>query len=92
MVRAEIIRLLELALSTSDEVLKREAVSHAFELSKGFRVRIPRKYSLLICRKCLTPYRFEGVSRVRVRRGRGGKAVVVSCGVCGSVRRIPFRP
>ncbi|MEM0481300.1 MAG: ribonuclease P [Nitrososphaerota archaeon] len=87
----EVLRLLEIALSTADEALRREAMAHAVELSRSFRVRIPRRLSLLICRKCMTPYRFD-VSRVRVRRGRAGLTVTVTCGSCGAVRRIPLKP
>ncbi|GEM_PF-984504 len=89
LVRAEIIRLLEQALSTNDEVLRGEAFLHALELSRSFRVRIPRRYGLMFCKKCLTPYRLEGA--VRVRRGRAGLTVVVTCRACGAVRRIPLK-
>lgn len=85
-------RLLEIALRSSDEVLRREAMRHAVELSRSFRIKFPHEASLLICRKCMTPYRFESASRIRVRRGRAGLTVVLTCGACGSVRRIPVRP
>lgn len=87
----EVLRLLELALSTNDEELRSEAMAHAVRLSRSFRVKIPRRLSLLICRKCMTPYRFDA-SRVRVRRGRAGLTVLVKCGSCGAVRRIPVKP
>lgn len=87
--RAEVLRLLELASSTGVEALRRAAVAHAVELARGFRVRIPRSYGLVFCRRCLAPYSFTAGSRVRVRRGRAGRTVVVTCGVCGAVRRIP---
>jgi len=87
----EVLRLIELALTTDDDVLKREALAQAVEMSRSFRVRIPRRLSLMICRKCMTVYRFDG-SRVRVRRGRAGLMIVLTCGNCGSVRRIPVKP
>ncbi len=87
--RAEVFRLLELASSTEVEELRRAAVVHAVELARGFRIRIPRSYGLVFCRRCLSPYSFVAGSRVRVRRGRAGRTVVVTCGGCGAVRRIP---
>lgn len=88
----EILRLLEIAARESDTVLKKEAMSHAVELSRSLRIKIPRDVGLLFCRRCLTPYSIKELSRVRVRRGRAGLVLVVTCGICGSVRRLPLRP
>jgi len=52
---------------------------------------MPRAYAKLICRKCLSLYKFSGGSRFRVRSGRG-KRVVVTCGRCGALNRIPVEP
>lgn len=86
---AEVLRLLELASQIGPEELRRASVRHAVELAKGFRIRIPRIRGLVFCRRCLAPYSFSAGSRVRVRRGRAGRTVVITCGNCGAVRRIP---
>jgi RNase P subunit RPR2 len=90
-VRREVVRLMELALSTDDEVLRDAAVRHAVILCGRTRTRMPRAYAKLICRRCLSLYRFSGGSRFRVRSGRG-KRVVVTCGRCGALNRIPVEP
>ncbi len=87
-VRREVVRLMELAVSTDDEVLRGAAVRHAVVLCRRTRTRMPRAYAELICRRCLSLYRFSEGSRFRVRSGRG-KRVVVTCGRCGSLNRIP---
>ncbi|MCS7117905.1 MAG: hypothetical protein NZ957_03865 [Thaumarchaeota archaeon] len=86
----EVERLMELALRTEDGVLRRAAVRHAVELCRRTRTRMPRRYSRLICRKCLSLYKFSEGSRFRVKRGRT-KGVVVICGNCGAVNRVPLR-
>ncbi len=90
-VRREVVRLMELALSTEDEVLREAAVRHAVTLCRRTRTRMPRPYARLICRRCLSLYRFSEGSRFRVRAGRG-KRVVVTCGKCGAGNRVPIEP
>ena len=90
-VRREVVRLMELALNTDDEVLRDAAVRHAVILCRRTRTRMPRAYAKLICRRCLSLYRFSEGSRFRVRSGRG-KRVVVTCGRCGALNRIPVEP
>ncbi len=87
-VRREVERLMKLAIETDDEVLRDAAVRHAVALCRRTRTRMPRPYAKLICRRCLSLYRFSEGSRFRVRSGRG-KRVVVTCGRCGALNRIP---
>jgi len=87
-VRREVERLMELAMKTEDEVLRDAAVRHAVALCRRTRTRMPGPYAKLICRRCLSLYRFSEGSRFRVRSGRG-KRVVVTCGRCGAINRIP---
>ncbi|MCS6788120.1 MAG: ribonuclease P Rpr2/Rpp21/SNM1 subunit [Aigarchaeota archaeon] len=85
----EVERLMELALHTDDEVLRRAAVRHAVELCRRTRTKMPKRYSRLVCKRCLSLYRFTEGSRFRVRRGRT-RCVVITCGSCGAVNRIPI--
>lgn len=85
----EVERLMRLAMSTDDEVLRRSAVRHAVALCRRTRTKMPKRYSRLICRRCLSLYKFSGGSRFRVKRGRT-RGVVITCGNCRSINRIPI--
>ncbi len=89
-VAKEIDRLFNLALSSEDEQLKRSAIRHAVALSRSVRVRIPKKYSLLICRKCFSLLSSPKSARIRVRRNRNW-LIVIRCLTCGAVKRIPLK-
>jgi len=85
--RERIVRLFSQAEKESDQYPARSNryVELARAISMKQRVRIPRELRRRFCRHCsafLVPGR---TSRVRVH---GGK-VVVTCLVCGSVRRYP---
>jgi RNase P subunit RPR2 len=89
-VAKEIDRLFNLALSSEDELLKRSAIRHAVALSRSVRVKIPKKYSLFICRKCLSLLSSSKSARIRVRKNRNWQ-MVIRCLTCGSVKRIPLK-
>jgi RNase P subunit RPR2 len=89
-VAKEIDRLFKLALSSEDELLKRSAIRHAVALSRSVRVRMPKKYSLFICRKCLSLLSSPNSARIRVRKNRNWQ-IVVRCFTCGAVKRIPLK-
>jgi len=86
----EIDRLLNLALRTEDDQLKRSAVKHAVMLSRSVRLKIPRKYSLFICRKCFSLLSTSKNARIRVRRNRN-RLIVIKCLSCGASKRIPIK-
>jgi RNase P subunit RPR2 len=89
-VAKEIDRLFNLALSSDDEQLKRSAIRHAVMLSRSTRVRIPKKYSLFICRKCFSLLSSPKSARIRVRKNRNW-LIVIRCLTCGAVKRIPLK-
>ncbi len=89
-VAKEIDRLLNLALSSEDEQLKRSATKHAVMLSRSVRLRIPRKYSLFICRKCFSLLSSSKSARIRVKKNRNW-LMVIRCLTCGAVKRIPLK-
>jgi len=62
-------------------------VEIARKIGMKYRVRIPKKYKLLFCKKC---YRFllPGVN-ARIRTGRG--KLIIYCYRCGSYKRIPLK-
>lgn len=70
-----------------DYELARRYVELAKKISMKYRVRIPKKYKITFCKKCLYPYK-HGRFRVRIRKSR----VIITCLNCGFERRIPTRP
>jgi len=61
--------------------------SLAAKIGMRYNVRLPREFNRRYCRKChafLVPGKN---SRVRVSRG----LVTSTCGVCGDIRRFPYR-
>ncbi len=85
--RDRITYLLERAekFKEKDAELARRYVELARAISMRYRVRIPRKFRIRFCKKCLYPYTSESV-RVRLRKNR----VVITCMRCGYLRRIPI--
>lgn len=69
-----------------DYELAKRYVELAKKISMKYRVRIPRKYKMLFCRKCLYPFRSDRF-RVRVHKS----AVIVTCLNCSKVKRFQLR-
>ncbi|MEM0456671.1 MAG: ribonuclease P [Nitrososphaerota archaeon] len=88
--RDRVERLFEFAKAyvQSDPEAAREAVSIARRIAQRARLRIPKPYKLMFCRKCgnlfLEPRSFS----VRIR-DRRSTHVVVRCLKCGWMRRYP---
>ncbi len=78
----EILRLFELARS-ADEDLACSYVKKARKLAETHRISL-REYNRKHCRNCFT-FWHPGKVRVRTRQG----CVVMTCMVCGSIKRIP---
>ncbi len=70
-----------------DYDLARRYVELARRIAMKYRLKLPKRYKLLFCKKCLYPYK-EGKFRVRIRKSR----VIITCLNCGYERRIPIRP
>ncbi|MEM3906321.1 MAG: hypothetical protein QXZ17_05570 [Nitrososphaerota archaeon] len=85
----EIQRLFSLALNTDDTRLKKSAVKQAIQLSRSTRVKISRRYSLFICRKCLSVLSSPDAARIRVRKNRNWM-LVIKCLSCGAIKRVPL--
>jgi len=90
--RQRIKRLFDLALKKyKDELdLANRYVEIALKISRKVRVRIPREYRLLYCRKCgslLIPGR---TSLVRVRNYRE-RHLSIKCLNCGRIIRKPLK-
>ncbi|MEM1578426.1 MAG: ribonuclease P protein component 4 [Archaeoglobaceae archaeon] len=69
-----------------DYELSRRYIELAKRIAMRYRVRIPRKYRIYFCKKCLYPYR-GGKFRVRINKS----AVIVTCLNCSYVRRFQLR-
>jgi len=74
-------------MKNEDYELARRYVELARRIAMKYRLKLPKRYRLLFCKKCLYPYK-EGRFRVRVRKSR----VIITCLNCGYERRIPIRP
>ncbi len=70
-----------------DYELARRYVELARKISMKYRIKLPKKFKLKFCKKCLYPYK-DGRFRVRISKSR----VVITCLNCGHLRRIPIRP
>jgi len=66
------------------EIARRNVIT-ATEISKRYRVRIPRELKITFCKKCFFPYRSDKL-RVRVKKSR----VIITCLNCGEIRRFPI--
>ena len=75
------------SMKHEDYELARRYVELARRIAMKYRLKMPKKYKLLFCKKCLYPYK-EGRFRVRIRKSR----VIITCLNCGHERRIPIRP
>ncbi|MCS7118880.1 MAG: ribonuclease P [Archaeoglobaceae archaeon] len=71
---------------TIDYDLARRYVELAKKISMKYRVRIPRKYKLLFCNRCLYPYRFNHF-RVRIHKS----SIIITCLNCSNIRRFQLR-
>ncbi len=69
-----------------DYELARRYIELARNISMKYRVRIPKKYKLLFCKKCLYPYRSDRF-RVRIHKS----SVIITCLNCSNVRRFQLR-
>ncbi len=85
--RIEILFKMMESMRDQDYELARRYVELAKRIAMKYRVKIPKKYKILFCKKCLYPYR-DGLFRVRVRKSR----VIITCLNCGYERRVPIRP
>ncbi len=85
-----IARLMEFARRHAVErpELAREAGNLVLRICGKARIRLPKTYRRLICRKCGTPFYIPGSFRVRVRSGRSTH-IVITCVTCGYIKRIP---
>ena len=70
-----------------DYELARRYVELARKIAMKYRLKLPKRYKLLFCKRCLYPYT-HGRFRVRIAKSR----VIITCLNCGSIRRIPIRP
>ncbi|MEM4472767.1 MAG: ribonuclease P [Archaeoglobaceae archaeon] len=69
-----------------DYELARRYVELARKISMKYRVRIPKKYKLTFCKKCLYPYRSDRF-RVRIHKS----SVIITCLNCSNIRRFQLR-
>lgn len=67
-------------------VLAARYVEHARDISTKQRVRLTQEEKRLFCHRCGSYFVFGKNSRVRIARGR----VIISCGECGHIVRIPL--
>ncbi|MDI9642878.1 MAG: ribonuclease P protein component 4 [Archaeoglobales archaeon] len=65
-----------------DYELARRYVELATRIAMKYRVRIPKKFKLYFCKKCLYPYKAERF-RVRIYKSK----VVITCLNCMYIRR-----
>ncbi|MEM1942472.1 MAG: hypothetical protein QXO30_01325 [Candidatus Caldarchaeum sp.] len=81
-------RALEFAAETypTDPERARKAVQLVIKLCQKNRLRLPVDLRRRFCRRCATPFVGPTTFSVRVR-SRRSPHVVVSCRVCGHVRR-----
>lgn len=70
--------------------IAREAILLAMRISQKARVRIPRKYKRMFCKKCGTPFWTPYSFTVRVR-DRRSTHIVIRCLECGYIKRIPAK-
>lgn len=86
--RIETLYDLSFAMVQKDDLdMARRYTTLAKRIGMRYTVRIPREFKQFTCKECgvlLVPGR---TSRVRVR---GGKRVM-TCTICGAVKRLPFR-
>ncbi len=93
-VERELARLINLSIDLARKGLvedSRLVVSQALELSKSTRVRMPIHMKRLICKNCLAPLIPGVTARVRLRSQGRFSYTVVSCRLCGWIRRIPYK-
>jgi len=69
-----------------DYELARRYVELARRIAMKYRVRIPKRYRLYFCKKCLYPYK-AGSFRVRINKS----SVIITCLNCMHVRRFQLR-
>ncbi len=69
-----------------DYELARRYIELAKKISMKYRIRIPRRYKITYCKKCLYPYK-AGKFRVRIKKRR----VIITCLNCGYERRFPIK-
>ncbi|MCC6051343.1 MAG: hypothetical protein LM580_11585 [Thermofilum sp.] len=91
--RERVAILLELAeeVLREDEALARRYVELAFRIAAKARLKLPRRLKRRYCRRCKTPLVPGLTARVRVKRGCGGRRLVVTCLRCGFIRRYPLK-
>jgi ribonuclease P protein subunit RPR2 len=85
--RIEILFKMMEKMKDEDYELARRYVELARRIAMKYRLKLPKRFKVLFCKKCLYPYK-SGRFRVRVRKSR----VIITCLNCGYERRIPIRP
>ncbi len=67
----------------------RRYVEMAVKLCMRYNLTVPREYRGKYCRKCMA-YLVPGLN-AKARTSPTQKSVIVTCGECGHVRRLPYR-
>lgn len=68
--------------------IARKAILLAMRIAQKARVRIPKKYKRMFCRKCGTSFWTPNSFTIRVR-DRRSTHIVIKCMRCGYIKRIP---
>jgi ribonuclease P protein subunit RPR2 len=82
-------RIAELnAIATSDESmeLRKNAIQIMEDLGKRMDISLQKEVKRNYCKNCKTPYGMN--TRVRLKK----ENVIITCGECGKIRRIRYRP
>jgi len=88
----EIIRIMEMALSTNELNLADRYVEIARRLCMKARIRMPSHLKLFICKGCKRILIPGKTARFRIKQKGGKKMVVISCFRCGHVYRKIVEP
>ena len=88
--RMEILFNKAITVHETDPRLAQRYVELARRIGMKVRVRIPRKYKRLLCRKCKRFIHPGCTLRVRVKPG-GQPHIAFTCLRCGHITRIPIK-
>jgi len=86
--RRRIEKLIKLAFSERRKDLARRYIQLSKKIAMRLRVKIPKRFKLFICKKCLVPLIPGRNAIFRVEKG----VLKIICKECGHVRRIPYKP
>jgi len=67
--------------------IARQAVLLAMRIAQKARLRIPRRYRLMYCRKCGTPIWSPNTFTIRIR-SRRSTHITIRCNNCGYIKRM----